>query len=144
MRMQPTAPAARTAQRQQNQLNLGADTRNQADYQNLVNEQDVANRNIAGRNDSRLRERDNTNNLRSRAYENSLDKLRIRQGISSARRADIQSNARDVNSAVSGASEGAMTGLAYAYGRPPKQGQRQSDFLDDEDQNYYGAGAGRR
>jgi hypothetical protein len=122
---------ARTAQRMQNQANLGAQIRGDVDRENLVNEQDIANRNTASRNDARVRERDYQNSLKQRVYDNTLSKIKIHQGLGDAAREDIRSNARDTNSAIAGASEGAMTGLGYMYN--PRR--RKSDI-------YFGGGGG--
>jgi len=98
--------------------NVGA--ANDAGRYNTGVAQDTANRNVGARNQSAITNRDRTNTLADKSYQNDLDKVRITQGVSSGAQQDIRSNQKDTNNMISGAGEAAQ--VAYdEYGRPKKK-----------------------
>ncbi len=113
----------RFAARRQDWANAGAEARNAGQRFNITNEQDVANKNTGVGNTFKVNERNRVDELKQRGFDNEMGKVRTFAGVTDMARADAIGTARDRNSAISGAADGAQTALAYSQGGQQQQPQ---------------------
>jgi len=128
----------RAASRRQGYLDNAADIRNRAEGRNIDAAQSAADRNVAGRNQARISQRD-------RATDATIAIQNAKQGITNAQLGQSQRNidainqkAQDTNAAISGITSGASSaGQAYAQN---SAADRSAMMTDRENQAKYGSG----
>jgi hypothetical protein len=99
----------RTAARQQDWANTGANTRNDAQHFNIGNQQDVANKNTSTNNQFAQYNQNREDSNKQTKFENEMSKVRSAGGLSDAARSDRYKSAAQTNNAISGIADIGMT-----------------------------------
>lgn len=122
----------------QRQTNTQADTQNNAQKFNIENAQDVANKNITGRNVAAVNNLDRRNNIAQKQFDNDMDLTKTKAGLSNQRVGDIAGNVAQRNSAIQGMTEGAAKIAMYGQDRMDRSETQERE--DARDKRYLEAG----
>jgi len=102
---------ARTANRQQQVMNMNTEAVNDGNRFNTQTQQRVADANVADRNKFKVDERNNQNALKQQTYNDQMGKVKVQAGIADTQASNIRGAAQDTNSAIQGGAN--MIGSYY-------------------------------
>lgn len=117
----------RMAQAQQNWLNQGANTRNQAQMYNIGEAQRVDELNKANRYNAARANQQNQNTLAQQQFQNNLSKITGQQGVANMARQDAYANAAQNNAAWQAGSDFISKGAGIYYQVQQQQADRERE-----------------